>query len=174
MEWSQVGDWLKANGGGVAGLVGSLLTGNVPGIVMAGAALVEQATGAKDPDTALAQLQNVPETMLKLREISTANEASIRDHLFRMETAKFADVADARKREAATGDSATPRTLALLVTAGFFGVLGFLLVNGKPAVGGDALLVMLGSLGTAWTAIVSYYFGSSAGSADKTALLAKR
>lgn len=174
MTWDKVGDWLKTNGGGVAGLVGSLLVGNVPGAVLAGVNLVTQATGSDDPDTALAQLQGNPDALLKLREISTANEASIRDHIFKMHAADLADVADARKREASTGDTLTPRMLAMLVTAGFFGVLGYLLVAGKPAVGGDALLVMLGSLGTAWTAIVGYYFGSSAGSADKTALLAKK
>ena len=40
MNWSDVGDWLKANGGGVAGLVGSLIAGNMPGAVMAGVSVV--------------------------------------------------------------------------------------------------------------------------------------
>lgn len=174
MNWNEVGDWLKTNGGAGAALVGSLLAGNLPGAVAAGVSLVTTATGQATPDAALSQLQREPGTLLRLRELAVQDEASIREHIRAMEAARLADVADARKREAATGDTLTPRILALLVTAGFFGVLGYLLVAGKPSQGGDALLVMLGSLGTAWTAIVSYYYGSSAGSADKTALLAKR
>jgi xanthosine utilization system XapX-like protein len=58
-----------------------------------------------------------------------------------------------------------PPFLALSVTVGFFGILVGMMTQ-KFATS-DALMLMLGSLGTAWTGIISFYFGSSAGSQAK-------
>jgi hypothetical protein len=69
--------------------------------------------------------------------------------------------------------STIPGALAILVTLGFFGVLGYLLVAGKPQQGGDALLIMLGALGASFGAVVQFYFGSSASSQSKDGMLAK-
>jgi hypothetical protein len=59
--------------------------------------------------------------------------------------------------------------MAILVTIGFFGILiGLMTGTFKTS---EALMLMLGSLGTAWTGIIAFYFGSSAGSQAKDQLL---
>jgi hypothetical protein len=81
VNWSDVGSFLKQNQKGVAGLVGSLLTGNVVGAVSAGASMVAQATGTTDPDQALAALQSDPDALVRLEEIAAAREAEVNRHL---------------------------------------------------------------------------------------------
>lgn len=81
MNWSTVGDWIKTNAGSGAALVGSLLTGNIPGAVAAGVAIVSGATGHADPSQVLQALQNDPATVVKLKELALADEANIRAHI---------------------------------------------------------------------------------------------
>ena len=68
-----------------------------------------------------------------------------------------------------TNKSFIPPLLALIITLGFFGIL-IGMMTGKVT-SSDALMLLLGSLGTAWTGVISFYFGSSASSQNKDALL---
>lgn len=109
MDWSEVGKWLKEHAGTGAALVGSLLTGNIPGAVAAGVALVGSATGTTDPAKALVQLQTDPATMLRLRELAVQEEASIREHVRLMEENRLKDEQAAHEQQQLTirtGDTA--------------------------------------------------------------------
>ena len=68
-----------------------------------------------------------------------------------------------------TTKSFIPPLLALIITLGFFGILVGMM-TGKVT-SSDALMLLLGSLGTAWTGVISFYFGSSASSQNKDTLL---
>ena len=78
------------------------------------------------------------------------------------------DRKSARDMQAITR-SYIPPVLAIGVTGGFFGIL-FGLMYGQIQ-HAPQIDIMLGSLGTAWTGIVSFYFGSSASSQNKDSLL---
>ena len=65
--------------------------------------------------------------------------------------------------------SFVPPLLAILVTTGFFGILAALMMG--YATKSDELMIMLGSLSSAWIGVISFYFGSSAGSQAKDQLI---
>ena len=141
---------------------------------------VQQAQEAGGIDGAIAKVAELfQQGAVNVAQIKQAEQA----HAERMAELGYKNAADlekiaaddrdsARKREIAVKDW-TPQVLAYLVTAGFFSILGYVLANGLPKQGGDALLMMLGSLGTAWTGIVAYYFGSSSSSKAKDSTIAE-
>ncbi len=78
---------------------------------------------------------------------------------------------DARAMQITTR-SVMPAVMSLFITVGFFGILGYMLTDEYKS--SEPLLVMLGSLGTAWVAVVNYWFGSSHGSTVKTEVMAQK
>lgn len=65
--------------------------------------------------------------------------------------------------------SSVPAILSYGITLGFFGILlGFM--SGEVAES-QAVLIMLGSLGTAWVSVVAFWFGSTNGSQRKDQML---
>jgi hypothetical protein len=73
------------------------------------------------------------------------------------------DIVSAPTATLSVGANRTGTILALLTTVGFFSLLGFFAWREIPAGSRDLINIMLGTLSGGWTAVVSYYFGSSVG-----------
>jgi hypothetical protein len=106
---------------------------------------------------------------VKIAEIELQKQAQ--ELGLNFEKLEVEDRKSAREMQATTR-SLMPPILAGTVTLGFFGIMVMMFI-GKVDSANPAILMMLGSLGTAWTGIIAYYFGSSAGSQAKTDLLSK-
>ena len=112
-----------------------------------------------------------PEQLLALKKAENDCALQMRELDIDLERIAGADRDSARNREIKTKDW-TPKILAGGITVGYFGVLFYMLTHGLPTTGGsEAMLVMLGTLGTAFGGVMAYYFGSSAGSKEKTEAL---
>jgi hypothetical protein len=68
--------------------------------------------------------------------------------------------------------SAVPAWLSFIVTVGYFGILLAMMFGKVQLSDSQALLLMLGSLSTAWGMVMAFWFGTTAGSKDKTEMLA--
>ena len=66
--------------------------------------------------------------------------------------------------------SSVPAVLSYGITIGFFGIL-ISIMRDPAAATNQPLLIMLGSLGTAWIAVVTFWFGSTNGSQKKDQML---
>lgn len=153
-------------------LLATALTGPLGG---AAAAFIADKLGVKE-QTVEAVSEVLNSGKMSAEQVANLKLAEIEFQKFlesnKIDLAKL-DVEDrssARAREMAVRDW-IPGLMAVLLTAGFFGVLAYLIQFGTPERGGDALLVLLGSLGTGFTSVLAYYFGSSSGSAQKNAII---
>lgn len=165
----KVAPWLAtALGGPAAGLAIDAVckaAGLEPSLENAQKAAEMAAAGSLTGEQFLALRQSEDAFKVKMQEMEYKNLADL-------ENIAFKDRDSARNREVLTKDT-TPKIMAYGVTIGFFGLLSYMLKYDVPAANKDILNIMLGALGGAWVSIISYYFGSSAGSAKKDDTISK-
>lgn len=130
------------------------------------AAGIERAISA-DPNLAL---------QFKLAVIQA--EADARRQEYDTLQAQLADVQSARSQtvklaEAGSAIAWGAPLISVLITFGFFAMLYLVIRQEIPESSQTLANIMLGSLGTSFTAVVGYWVGSSAGSAQKTNALEK-
>jgi hypothetical protein len=159
-------DWLKQ----IAPTIATALGGPLAGMAVSA---ISKAIGV-DPTEVSDLIKNNKLSadqiaQVKIAEIELQKQAQ--ELGLNFEKLAVEDRMSAREMQSATR-SIVPPLLAGIITVGFFGILGMMLF-GKVDSNNPAILMMLGSLGTAWTGIIAYYFGSSAGSAAKTDLLSR-
>lgn len=159
-------EWLKQIAPTVATALGGPLAGMAISVVSKAIGVDEDKVGDLIKDNKLTAEQIA---QVKIAEIELQKQAQ--ELGLNFAKLEVDDRKSAREMQAATR-SIVPPALAAIVTVGFFGILVMMLL-GKVDSNNPAILMMLGSLGTAWTGIIAYYFGSSAGSQAKTDLLSK-
>lgn len=172
MSWADVGKAIA----GAAPVLGSILGGPVGAVVGAAGSLVASALGCEaSPDAVQAALKANPEYALKLKDLEIQEQAQILRWQSEQLQAALSDRMSAREREtelAKTGHGAAWATsiVSIIVTVGFFAMLWAVLDGGRSELG-DAGLMLLGTLSSAFGAVVQYYLGSSLGSASKDAYI---
>ena len=169
-------DW-KSILGTVAPWIATALTGPLGGLAV-GAAADALGLSDKTEGALKAALAGVtPEQMMALKQADEAFSLKMQEigftHIKDMAALANADRADARQREIKTGDSITPRLIACVVIAGFFAILLVMMFKDLPPTSKDPALILLGALGSAFAGVIAYFFGSTAGSAEKSKLLAQ-
>lgn len=171
MDWKDIASKV----GTVAPILGTLL-GGPAGAAVGGLVASALGTGANPGEVAAAMTGN-SDAIVKLRELETQQQTRFQELLADQAKATLqAEVGDrdsARKMQETTR-SQMPAVLAMVVTVGFFGILAALLMNGLPKDGGEVLMLLVGSLASAWTGVLSFYFGTTFSSSVKTELLTKR
>lgn len=167
-------DW-KALIGTVAPWIATALTGPLGGMAVTAAA---DALGLSDKtEFALKQALSgvTPEQMLALKNADQAFQLRMQElgfaHIQSLEQIAFQDRDSARKRESTVGDK-TNRNLAYTIIAAFIAMAIGTLMGWAKA---DSVLAgtIIGYLSAKAEQVLSYYFGSTSGSAEKSRLLAQ-
>jgi len=156
-------DWLKQ----IAPTIATALGGPLAGLAVDA---ISKAIGVdpKDVNKTIADGKLTADQIAQIKQAELAMAARAQELGLDFEKIAVDDRKSARAMQTST-QSMIPGMMAIAVTLGFFGILiGLMTEHFKTS---DALMLMLGSLGTAWTGIIAFYFGSSAGSQKKDDLL---
>ncbi len=159
----------------IAPEIASWLSGNdADKVTTAISQAIEAVTGTSDPEAATSALQNDPVAASKLRlqlaQIAAGEEKASRAADLDQLAATLRDEA-ATRAQAPTGQKTTASWAAAVISAvvllTFGSVMVLVLRYGMPAGAETAANMLLGTLAAMATSVVSYWVGSSAGSARK-------
>lgn len=155
--------------------IGTALGGPLGGLAVDAAA---SALGLSDKTTdAVKQAISgaTPEQLLAVKQADQAFALRMQALGFKqasdLEGLAASDRKDARALQIAQR-SWVPAALSIIVTFGYFAILAGMMLGVLHVADSQALLLMLGSLSTAWGVVMAFWFGTTSDSARKTELLA--
>ncbi len=168
MEWKEIGRMVAS----AAPVLGVALGGPVGAVAGAAGAMLGSFLGVEASPEAIAEVLRDPQTVVRIKELEQQHFSVLVSWQGTQLEAELDNVKNARQREvdlarAGHGGAWITGAVALVVIVGFFWMLHA--VVSIPEVN-DPGLLLLGSLGTAFGAVVNYYLGSSLGSYRKDTL----
>jgi len=177
MAWNRE-DWknlVRTVAPGLATALGGPLAGAA--VQTISTAVLGKPDGTEE-EVAIAVASGGADALLKLKEAENAFAIKMKELGVDLEKVHAGDRNSAREREAKTGDVWTPRILAATIIGGFLAMVASVLLGKVTGITDPVAAGMIGTLIGYVSAkadqVVSYYFGSSAGSAAKTDLLARK
>lgn len=169
MDWQAliktVAPWIGTAIGGPLGGMALEAAANALGISEKTTDAVKQAISGTTPEQMLAVKNADQAFALQMQSLGFKRVADL-------EAIAASDRKDARGMQVAQRSN-VPAILSIVVTFGYFGILLGMMLDVLKVSDSQALLIMLGSLGTAWGMVMAFWFGTTSDSGRKTDLLAK-
>lgn len=165
-------DW-KAIVSTVAPILGTAIGGPLGGMAVKAIGDALGLSNATEDTISTALSGAKPEDLLKLKVADQQFAKDMKALDVDLERISAGDRDSARSMQKETR-SRTPHILAIIVTVGFFGILIGMMGGWLKPSENQALLILLGALSAAFGAVINFFYGSSAGSQAKDALLAKK
>lgn len=160
-----IAPWVGTAFGGPLGGMAVEAAANALGLNTKTVDAVKQAMSGATPEQMLALKQADQAFSLQMQELGFKNVAD-------MESLAAGDRKDARGMQVAK-PSPVPAMLSVGVTIGYFSILIGMMLGWLKVSDSQALLLMLGSLSTAWGMVMAFWFGTTRDSGRKTELLAQ-
>lgn len=168
MDWTAliktVAPWIGTALGGPLGGMAVTAAANALGVPAKTTDAIKQALAGVTPEQLLALKCADQDFAMHMQELGFKQASDL-------EAIAAGDRKDARELQKTTR-SWVPAALSIGVTIGYFTVLVGMLAGKFTVSDSQALLLMLGSLGTAWGVVMAFWFGTTADSGRKTELLA--
>lgn len=160
-----VAPWIGTALGGPLGGMAVEAAANALGVSEKTTDAVKQALAGVTPDQMLALKKADQDFALQMQALGFKQITDL-------EAIAAGDRKDARDMQKSVR-SPVPAILSISVTVGYFGILAGMMTGILKTTDSQALLLMLGSLSTAWGCVMAFWFGTTRGSEVKTELLAK-